>query len=232
MNLYILVEGRRTESRVYPKWISYLLPHYSRAFSPDAVMRNSYFLISGEGYPRLLDVALQHSIEDINSCGRYAYFVICIDADEVSVEERRVEVQGRLDRASPPLDSSVTVRIIVQNRSIETWFLGNRNVFSRNPTGRRFREFVQFYDVSGNDPEEMGVMGGYATHAEFHHDYLREMFRERGITYTKRNPGHVADESYLNQLITRVEDCREHLMTFQNFLTLCRNIRDLTASNP
>ena len=169
MNLYILVEGRRTESRVYPKWIAYLLPHYSRVLSPDAIGRNSYFLVSGEGYPRLLDIVLSRAIEDINSCGRYTYFVICLDADDVSVQERRLEVQSRLDSASPPLDSSVTARIVVQNRSIETWFLGNRVVFPRNPTGRRFREFVQFYDVSGNDPEAMGVMAGYANHAEFHH---------------------------------------------------------------
>ena len=28
MNLYFLVEGRRTESKVYPRWLSYLLPEY------------------------------------------------------------------------------------------------------------------------------------------------------------------------------------------------------------
>jgi hypothetical protein len=230
MNLYFLVEGRRTEWRVYPKWIRHLLPHYTRVLSPDSVGKHGYYLISGEGLPRLLDKALQDSIEDINDCGRYTYFVICLDADDVSVGERNLEVQQRLDAASPALDPSVTVKIIVQNRSIETWFLGNRAVFSRNPSGTRFRPFLEFYDVSRDDPEAMGFMDGYTNHAEFHYEYLREMFSERGIAYTKRNPGHVTDEAYLNQLVARVQDCGGQLATFQTFLNLCRNIHQLTAN--
>ncbi len=229
MNLYFLVEGRRTETRVYPQWLTHLLPHYSRVLSVESVLKNNYFLLSGEGYPRLLDEALQRSIEDINACGRYTYFVICVDADDFSVEERSREVMARLEAASPVLDPSVSARILVQNRSIETWFLGNRAVFPRNPNGKKFREFVKFYNVSENDPEIMGMMDDHSNHADFHHEYLREMFIERGIFYTKRNPGHVADGEYLNRLIGRTQDCRDHLATFQTFLSLCRNIHQLTA---
>jgi hypothetical protein len=230
MNLYFLVEGRQTEMLVYPAWLEHLLPHYTRADSPDAVTNHSYFLISGEGYPRLLDVTLRHSIEDINACGRYAYFVICLDADDVTVEERTQEVVRNLNAAAPPLDPSVTVKVVVQNRSIESWLLGNRAVFPRNPAGERFREFVRFYDVSADDPEAMGVMDGFTNHAEFHHQYLREMFRERGLAYTKRKPGHVTEQPYLERLIERTQDHGEHLGTFQTFLALCRNIHHLTAN--
>ena len=230
MNLYFLVEGRQTEMRVYPAWLRHLLPHYTRADTPEAVANCGYFLISGEGYPRLLDVTLRHSIEDINASGRFAYFVICLDADDVTVEERTQEVVRNLNEAAPPLDPSVTVKIVVQNRSIESWFLGNRAVFPRNPAGERFREFVRFYDVSADDPEAMGFMDGFTNHAEFHHEYLREMFRERGIAYTKRNPGHVTERPYLDRLIERTQDHGGHLQTFQTFLALCHNIRELTAN--
>src|SRR5687767_8744018 len=99
MNLYFLVEGRRTEMRVYPEWLSYLLPHYTRVFAPDAVVNNSYFLVSGEGYTRLLDVTLQNSINDINASGRYTYFIICVDADDMAVGDRHLEVERSLATA-------------------------------------------------------------------------------------------------------------------------------------
>ena len=72
MNLYFLVEGRQTEARVYPAWLAHLLPHYSRVSSPDAINKNNYFLVSGEGYPRLLGSMLGRSIEDINAVGKYS----------------------------------------------------------------------------------------------------------------------------------------------------------------
>ena len=37
MNLYFLVEGRRTERWVYPAWLGYLLPHFTRVDRFDAV---------------------------------------------------------------------------------------------------------------------------------------------------------------------------------------------------
>ena len=229
MNLYFLVEGRQTEARVYPAWLSYLLPHYSRVPSPDAVSKNNYFLVSGEGYPRLLGTMLDNSIQDITDAGKYSYFVICLDADEESVAARTGEVLTCIRDSQVKIDGGVTPRVIVQNRTIETWCLGNRAMFQRNPSGERFRSLIQFYDVSLQDPESMGVAPGYACHAECHHDYLKEMFRERRLNYSKRDPGPVLQGSYLNQLISRVADRDLHLGTFKVLLDLCHNIYDLTA---
>lgn len=57
MNLYFLVEGV-TERKLYPKWINYLLPSLTRVFSPDEAEQNNYYLISGGGFPSLLDEIL------------------------------------------------------------------------------------------------------------------------------------------------------------------------------
>lgn len=62
MNLYFLVEGRRTEAKVYPKWLSHLLPHFSRVERFNEVDDKNYFLISGEGNPSILDVHLPNAI--------------------------------------------------------------------------------------------------------------------------------------------------------------------------
>jgi hypothetical protein len=230
MNLYFLVEGRRTEVKVYPAWLRHLLPHYTKVDDPGAVgPSRCYYLVSGEGYPRLLDVMLERSIEDINAAARYAYFVICLDAEEETVDARREEVEARLRAAPRRLDPAVTARVIVQNRSIETWCLGNRTIFSRNPTSRKLREFAAFYDVSRLDPEGMGYPADYDNHATFHHHYLREMFAERRLAYSKRNPGHVLDKPYLDELILRTTDEPTHLATLQTFVGLCGTIHQLTA---
>jgi hypothetical protein len=56
MNLYFLAEGRRSESTVYPKWLKYLLPQYSRVNQYDEVNRNNYFFIDGGGYPSIIRI--------------------------------------------------------------------------------------------------------------------------------------------------------------------------------
>ena len=92
MNLYFLVEGRRTERKVYPQSLSYLLPKLTQVNSYDRVERNNYYLISAEGYPSIIYDSIPASIEDINSIGKYNYFVVCLDADESSVSERKEEI--------------------------------------------------------------------------------------------------------------------------------------------
>ena len=67
MNIYFLVEGK-TELKVYPQWLSHLTPNLSRIHFAQDVNTNNYFLISGIGYLRLLDVALVNSVEEVNEC--------------------------------------------------------------------------------------------------------------------------------------------------------------------
>lgn len=89
MNLYLLVEGRRTEAKVYPAWIKHLIPRMRQAKTPRDLnsKRGSFYLFSGNGYPRLLGDPLRRSIEDVNMAGRYDHLVVCLDADERTVSE-------------------------------------------------------------------------------------------------------------------------------------------------
>ncbi len=228
MNLYFLVEGRRSEMKVYPKWLSHLLPHFTRVSAPDAATRDSYFLVSGLGYPRLLDVQLPNSVADVNAVGRYEYLVLCLDSDEFTPDERLAEVMRHVAALQQQLSAGTTLKVIVQNRCIETWFLGNDAVFKRNPQSADLRKFIDHYDVSENDPEAMPVCAGFDTHAEFHHAYLKEMLSERNLRYSKTTPGPVAERPYLEQLQRRVENRPGDLASFQGFLAFCRNVDELT----
>ena len=92
MNIYFLVEGKRIEMKVYPKWLSYLVPELQRSTTFDTVAQNNYFIFSGNGFPSLLNNHLRNCVIDINNAGNYDYFVICLDADEQSIDACRQEV--------------------------------------------------------------------------------------------------------------------------------------------
>jgi len=222
MNIYFLVEGKRTESKVYPKWLSHLLPDLSQVKTPDEANQKNYFLISGEGFPRLLDRQLRNSIEDVNSSGNYNYLVVCLDADEQTISERVQEVNNFILKEGLKL-KNCQLEIIVQNRCIETWFLGNKRAFPRHPVDGEFIEYSRFYDVSLEDPELMGIFTGFNTHAQFHHRYLKKMLLEKNIRYTKVNPRGVVELDYINQLIRRTKQT-QHLDSLKTFLDFCESI--------
>ncbi len=223
MNLYFLVEGRRTERKVYPSWLSHLLPQFSKVDRHDLAVDNHYYLISGEGYPSLLH-HLRDAIANVNRSQAFRYLVVCLDADEATIEDRVLEIEDYLSREQLHL-GDCKLEIVVQNRTFETWFLGNRRIVSAaGIQSQILRNYVEFFDVRSDDPERMGIHSDFRTHAAFHAEYLREAFAEKGLRYSKSNPGHVCDIAYLEQLQSRVESNAEHLPSFQTLLALCRRI--------
>ena len=114
--------------------------------------------------------------------------------------------------------------IIIQNRCLETWLLGNRKIFnSKQPLQGLLADYVQHYDVYENDPELMGRFN-CRNHADFHFAYLKSIFKAKGLSYSKKFPGEAQEQYYLNQLKKRI-DKTEHLKTFQKFINFCDNIR-------
>jgi REP element-mobilizing transposase RayT len=221
MNIYFLVEGRRSEKKVYPQWLSYLLPGLTQVRYFDEAKNHNFYLFSSNGYPSILD-DIKNAAEDINSCGKYAYLVVCLDADESTVEEKREEINEIFQPGSLELKAELV--IIVQNRCFETWFLGNRKVFPRNPQDEIFREYCRFYNVSIKDPELMPNFAGFNRIAQFHEDYLKRMLREKGIRYTKRNPGNVGEPHYIEALQKRTGNNHNHLKTLKYFFQFCESI--------
>ncbi len=223
MNLYFLVEGCRSEVKVYPAWLSYLLPELQRVKVYDEVNKNNYFLISGQGYPSLLDF-IPPAIEEINLTAKYNYFVICLDADEVTVNERKEEVTQFFQDHQLKLESAELI-IIAQNRCIETWFLGNRRIYTKNPQNSPLLDYTRFYNVSIHDPELMEKYPGFKYHSPFHEAYLRALFQAKNIVYTKKRPGEVLKEYYLKEVLNRFLDQPEHLKSFGDFIRFCQAVK-------
>ena len=221
MKLYFLVEGRRTEVKVYPRWLSHLLPGFARVEAFDEPGDPCYYLISSYGYPSLLHDHLANALTEARRAA-YDALILCLDADELTVAEREAEVAAFMATAGLRADG-LRLQVIVQNRCFETWFLGNRKALTRAPEGR-LRSFVDFYDVSQRDPEAMGCHPDFGRHADFHYEYVREMLDARGVKFTKEFPRHVGDPAYLGQLIGRCQERPGDLGSLQTFLRFCATV--------
>lgn len=223
MNLYFLVEGRRTEKKVYPKWLEFLIPKLIQVKDAFAVNDNNYYIFNGNGFPALLDNHLKNTVLDINNIGKFDYLVICLDSDDDSIQERKNYVLNFIQRENIILNNC-KLEIIVQNKCIETWFLGNRKVYSNKPQSQKLKDFNKFYNVKLNDPELMDKLEEYDTSAQFHEAYLAEMLLEKNIRYTKKNPNEVTEKYYLGELIKRTEETK-HLNSFSNFISFCARVQ-------
>ena len=227
MNLYFIVEGE-TERKVYPSWLSYLLPELQQVKNPSQAYTNSYYLISGAGYPSLYQ-EVESAVENINISQKYNYLIICTDADEKSVEYMQQEISEYFIDNKLNLGNT-QLQIVIQNRCIETWFLGNSKIYSRQPQSQRLLDYTSYYDVSKGCPELMGKYN-CEHHAEFHGSYLKELFTAKGRKYTKTMPGDVQQEYYLKELQNRSAKQTNHLATFQSFIEFCDLVRSQLANS-
>ena len=185
-------------------------------------LTNNYYLISGQGYPRLLDVTLPNAVDEVIDSGVYDYLVVVLDADDVSVEERINEVMSRLENAKL---GSCELKVIVQNCCVESWLLGNRRVFQHQPQDGELSKYIRFYSVYDDEPELMGNPLNSGSKAAFHKKYLKLMLGERNIRYTEKNPSDVGKHHYFSALQERVLDEPTHLRTLQSLFEFCDELR-------
>lgn len=224
MNLYIIVEGEQTEMHAYPKWLSYTIPEMTQVSNYIDAQNNNYYLFSGGGIPSIYN-HIANAVRDINKLNDvYNYLIVCIDSEEISVNARMQKVFDSLQENNVELTDNCELRIIVQKYCIETWFLGNRRVFKRNPEGERFREYIQHYNVEQDDPELMQTYGSFVRTPHFHESYLREMLKEYNVRYSKSRPRDVLTEPYFNEMQRRINES-SHLVTFQSLIELFTEIK-------
>jgi hypothetical protein len=224
MNIYFLVEGKRTEMKVYPKWLSYLVPELQKVQNFDDVSKNNYYIFSGNGFPSLLDKHLPACVADINEVGNYDYFVICLDADEQGIANCKQEIRDFMAKENILLNQNTKFEVIVQNKCLETWFLGNPKIFKKNPTSDFLKNCISFYNVKENDPEFMDKLQNFeGSTSVFHSSYLQELLAEKNIFYSKRNPQGVTEEYFLKELINRNKKTGA-IQSFRHFIDFCKQI--------
>lgn len=218
MSLYIVVEGRRTEKKVYQAWLNLALPGFAKVATPSDVAPNSYYLISGNGYPRYIET-ITAAIADIKDNHTFNRLIVAVDSEELAFDERYAEILKVVEAA----DCHVPVNIIVQNPCIESWFLGNKAFIRTNPSQSELNQFLSHFDVCQKDPEQLPIPEGYSTKASYHLAYFKEACRERDLSYSKRRPGEVLKRHYLDALAQRFDNTG-HIPSFGALLRLFREL--------
>jgi len=215
MILYILVEGD-TEARILPSWLKKIAPQLSENNRAQTKKDNSYYLFNARGFPSIIFQHLPNAIEEVNNLGFYDYLVVLFDVDTESVEERMQAALENLLKEGKELKQGELV-FCLPNCCIETWFLGNRKLFKRNPQNPRLREMVSFYNVNRQDPENMDSPSQFdGERQQFHKAYFKLLARERMMAYRESNPGQTRSSEFLQQLIDRHQETGQ-LSTFGKF---------------
>lgn len=221
MNLYFLVEGQ-TEARVYPQWLHRLAPFYTQVRHARQARRNNFFVFNARGYPSIIKKHLPLAIDEVNDLGNFHYLILCFDADEESIARREHFLFDFLDQENKRLSRARLV-VVVQNCCIETWFLGNRKLFTPRPRDPLLALYRDFYDVHERDPERMGRFYGATTRQYFHQDYFKLLAREHGLHYRKGNPSMVEHAEYLRELLARHRETGQ-MESFGHFLAFCESL--------
>jgi hypothetical protein len=222
MNVFFLVEGRHTERKVYPKWINHLVPSLTKVERPALVKANQFCIVSGNGYPSILTY-LENSVEEANRLGCFDFFIIVVDADDKIVLERDTEIMDYMTKQSINLSDKTELIIISQRVCIETWFLGNRKIFKRNVENTTLSEWILFYNVKTDDPEEMPLFPQFIDAiGSFHKLYFKKMMSERKLIYTEQTTHIVEQKDFLEQIIKRFKE--GHIPSFGRFLDFCERL--------
>jgi hypothetical protein len=222
MNLYIIVEGRRTEKKIYPVWIKYVNPTLRQISNLDEFTTDCYIIYSAQGIGDYEKVISQ-AIKDVNSHPEIDYLVISTDSEEISLEKRKSLLENFIINLNFDLTK---VRLIIQHFCIEAWALGNKKAFKRNPSNKTLCNYYNFYNAMENDPEEMPNYNEdiFGSKAQFAFDYLTLALKEKydHLRYEKGHPALIKKESYFKQLKERLEN-DNHIKSFQMFLDAFKN---------
>jgi hypothetical protein len=221
-----LVEGDCTEKRVYRKLIPYLLPKLTEVKRFDAVKENNFYVFTGGGYPNIKNVLLKNSVTDIEACGNYDYLVVVVDTDNENNDDK---IKKFVIENNILTNSSCKLCIISQNPCLETWFLGNRQIYLTAKTHEDFLSHAAFYNVSEQDPELMlKPVDFIGSISNYHSKYLKKMLAAQNINYSKQKPANVVKPEYFYELKNRISETN-HLCSLRNFFSFCETI---SAHNP
>jgi hypothetical protein len=209
MNYYIVVEDQNSP-KVFRKWISYINPSLIEIEYP-VFQENNFYFSRGNGYPNYLEIIIAdiHTAIELKNVDR---FIVCIDSENMTYDEKYQEIQALLQ----PFIEEVEIRIIVQHFCLEAWALGNQALIKKNPDNKDYRDFLNFYDVSRNDPELLPAFRNM-NRSKFAFAYLSLACQEKYCPYSKRHPSTIAHPKYFNNLKQRRENTG-HISSFQCFV--------------
>lgn len=219
-NLYVIVEGQKTEPTIYRAWLPYLFSGISEVDQPNQAVRNHFYLVEGNGYPSY-EARIQAAILDLRALNNFDALVVAVDAEDLTLAERS-EVLRQAAENCP-----VEFHPIVADCCIETWLLGRRQMIGDAPSPA-LRRYLNFYDIRSHDPERMPQdhNAGTRNRAHYHERYLSEVIKDKlACAYNKSRPHReLCAQHYWDDLSKRARST-DHLRSFAALLDLPSKLR-------
>lgn len=215
MNIHVVTEGNVGEKKVYRHWIPLANPDLIYVDHISEIKNNNFSIISGGGYPNYFDI-IGSAIEDVNVGGNIDRLVVAVDSEEMSYEEKKVEIQEFISKSTCHAD----VRIVIQHFCLETWALGNQIIISTKPKSEKLRSYMRLYNVRINDPELLPPHDQESLNrAQFAEKYLKTALLEKykQLTYSKSNPRALLHDKYFERVKQRTIRTG-HIQSFCDFL--------------
>lgn len=213
MNLYFVVEGKRTEKTLYKYWIPYLCPNLYLVSHISELTKENFCIISGGGQPGYFEI-IRKSVLDIKSLNNVDYLFICVDSEDLSYNDKWEQIENFLSDRCAAVDCQII--IIIQNHCIETWLMGNRRININNASDPELINYREYYNVNVDDPEDLEPID-HRSIGQFTVRYLKLMLKEKGVSYSKRHVGQVKNKGYFNQLVRRNQK-DGHINSFGYFI--------------
>lgn len=221
MNVYFLLEDSKSMFRVFPYWLSYLLPEYKKItrLSEFEDNENCYLIQSGFGYPQIGNV-LDNTLQEINEKKLNVDVVVTLfDTDDNSDEDIEYMVNKFRDIFINNDFMEDRYRVFIMKKCFETWLIGNRSKYPSEIDMKQFIEYHRFYNASIDDPELMDKPDNFSGNgAHYHLSYLQNMLDDAGFNhYSKRKPMAVSREDYLRGMLERIDNT-DDMKTFRQLV--------------
>ena len=148
-----------------------------------------------------------------------------LDSDEVGGDSKVKEVTEFVTENEVSF-GDCEFMVVPQVVCMETWFLGNRRIFPRNPRSQECAQLIKHYNVIINDPETMEKPHGFdGTVSDFHYKYLKLVFLDRNIRYSKSHPTEVTESYYISELELRIRNDVDAMKSMRHLIHLFQTVR-------
>ncbi len=223
MNLCLVGEGI-TEKKIYKSWIPLLCSNLVWVASLNQIENNNFTIIgnAAQGLGGVKGTVIQILEEIKKENIKIDYFFVCVDAENEPVMKVKNEIKTYIEQAQ--LDIDFPIYIIIQNKCIENWLMGNRKINIENAGNPELIEYREHYNVNELDPEKLTVPSNdNRSIGIFSKDYLKLMFLHKNMRYSETRPKYVCNQNYLEQLKKRYIETN-HIGTFGEFYKLLEAI--------
>jgi hypothetical protein len=217
MNVYVVVDGEDATKKIYQKWIPLVNKQLQKIDYVNQFTQNNFYVFAGRrGQPGIWNMA-EKAIEDANNLTSIDRLIICVDAEDRSYEEILSEAKRRVEKN----ECRVPIRYVIQYFCLETWLLGNINLFRKKARDQELQGYYTKFNIRENDPENLPSHKQRSMNrATFAYYYLRAGMRDahgNDKCYSKHNAGIAQEETFFNRVRDRCVK-KQHIQSFNDFL--------------